>query len=323
MTPPKPMRAVTGGLPSDDDRWSYEIKWDGMRAIGVIEDGRLRLWSANGLEATDRFPELAPLATALGGHAAVVDGEIVALDDRGNPAFGRLQPRMQARSEAAVARVMATVPVVYVLFDLLAVDGVDTTALPYEERRRLLVDLLGDEQDDGHRSWRVTQAWTGGGGELLETVRERGMEGLVAKRLGSRYEAGRRSSAWRKVKARGEQELVVGGWLPGERGRAATFGALLVGYHDGDALRYAGRVGTGFTDAELRRWTVLLSELAQDECPFEPPPPPPVARTARWVRPEPVVEVAFAEWTADGLLRHPSYLGPRADKDPAEVVREG
>jgi bifunctional non-homologous end joining protein LigD len=125
------------------------------------------------------------------------------------------------------------------------------------------------------------------------------------------------------VKVRGEQELVVGGWLPGRRGRISTFGALLVGYHEGGALRYAGRVGTGFTDDDLRWWMSRLAELAQHECPFEPPPPPVVARDARWIRPEPVVEVAFAEWTADGLLRHPAYLGLRTDTDPADVVREG
>jgi bifunctional non-homologous end joining protein LigD len=322
------MKAVTGGLPpEDDDEWSYEIKWDGMRAVGAVADGRLRLWSSNGIEATDRFPELAPLGGALAGRSAVLDGEIVAFDDRGVPSFGRLQPRMQARSEAAVAQAMVAAPVVYVLFDLLAVDGTDCTALPYEDRRRLLVDLVGDARGP----WQVTRAWTGGGARLLEAIRDRGMEGLVAKRLGSRYEAGRRSTAWRKVKARGEQELVVGGWLPGERGRASPVGALLVGYHDEArpredghrGLRYAGRVGTGFTDAELRRWTALLAELEQHECPFDPPPPRSVARAARWIRPEPVVQVAFAEWTADGVLRHPSYLGRRTDKDPAEVVREG
>ncbi len=317
-----PMKAVPGELPADDDRWSYEVKWDGMRAIGVVDGGRLRLWSANGREATDRFPELAPLADALGGHSAVVDGEIVALDGRGVPSFGRLQPRIQARSATAVAEGMADAPVAYVLFDLLAVDGTDCTSLPYEDRRRLLVDLFGG----GGPSWRVTESWSGGGAALLDEMRDKDMEGLVAKRHGSTYEVGRRSAAWRKIKVRNGQELVVGGWLPGERGRSATFGALLVGYHvaegDGRPLRYAGRVGTGFADAELRRWATLLGALADDRCPFDPPPPPAVARHARWVRPEPVVMVRFTEWTTDGVLRHPAYDGQRFDKDPGDVVRE-
>jgi bifunctional non-homologous end joining protein LigD len=169
----------------------------------------------------------------------------------------------------------------------------------------------------------VTEAWNGGGPDLFEIMREQGMEGLIAKRLGSRYEKGRRSTAWLKLKVRADQELVVGGWLPGEGSRSPTFGSLLVGYFDeGDHLRFAGRVGTGFTDKELVRWRTLLDERGCDRCPFEPPPPSPVARQGRWVRPELVVQVAFREWTADGMLRQPAYLGQRTDKDARHVRRE-
>ncbi len=312
------MRAVlVEEVPDDDDNWAYEIKWDGMRAIAVIDDGRLSLSSANLIDATERFPELAALADALAPHDVVLDGEIVALDPDGRPNFGRLQPRMQARSSRAVHEAMAAQPVVYVLFDILELDGTSVVDQPYESRRRLLTKLV-----DQGPNWRVTEAWTGGGAELLEVMDAQGMEGLIAKRIGSRYEVGGRSTAWRKLKVRRRQELVVGGWLPGEGARAATMGALLVGYYEADELRYAGRVGTGFRDRELQRLRAELDRLGTPECPFDPTPPPAVARRARWVTPELVVEVAFREWTADGVLRQPAYLGQRADKTARDVRRE-
>ncbi|WP_208028286.1 non-homologous end-joining DNA ligase [Rhabdothermincola sediminis] len=313
-----PMRAVlVDAVPDDDDQWSYEIKWDGMRAIAVVEHGELRLHTANLLDATDRFPELQDLAAAIAPHTAVLDGEIVALDGHGIPDFGRLQPRIQARSPASVQEAAARQPVVYVLFDLLALDGRDLTSLPYEQRRSILRDLIAPGP-----AWRVTDAWTGGGRELLEVMRDRGLEGLIAKRLGSHYEPGRRSSAWRKLKVRQQQELVVGGWLPGKGARAASFGALLVGYVDGPSLRYAGRVGTGFDDRELHELRRLLDARSTDRCPFDPPPPAAVRKLARWAEPTLVVEVAFREWTSDGILRQPVYLGQRIDKDASQVVRE-
>jgi bifunctional non-homologous end joining protein LigD len=165
----------------------------------------------------------------------------------------------------------------------------------------------------------------GGGKDLLDSVGELGMEGVLAKRLDSLYEAGRRSRAWLKVKVRRHQELVVGGWAEGEGRRAGTLGALLVGYHDeGDPsgpLQYAGRVGTGFSDHELGRLAGLLEPLATDRCPFEPEPPALHRRGARWVSPELVVEVAYGEWTDEHLLRHPAYLGQRTDKEPGDVTR--
>jgi bifunctional non-homologous end joining protein LigD len=203
------------------------------------------------------------------------------------------------------------------VFDLLELDGESLVDLPSEDRRRLLTELV-----EPGPSWRVTEAWIGGGRDLLDVMEERGMEGLIAKRLGSRYEVGRRSGNWRKLKVRRQQEMVVGGWLPGEGARATTIGALLVGHHGGGSLRYAGRVGTGFREAELRRLRDELDALSSPRCPFEPPPPATVARRARWVEPSLVVEVAFREWTADGVLRQPAYLGQRFDKDAHDVVRE-
>lgn len=331
--PVVPMKAApTGHLPPDDGRWAYEVKWDGMRVVAEVAapddgPGSVTLWSANGLDATSRFPELAGLADALVGvRHAVLDGEVVALHpETGRPDFGRLQPRMQAGSPAAVARAAAAQGVQYVLFDVLALDGEWLLDRPYRERRARLEELV-----EPGSSWRVGPSQEGDGQLLLDAVEAQSLEGVIAKRLDSTYEPGRRSSAWLKIKVRNTQEFVVGGWLPGEGARSGTFGALLVGYHDPPAeqpgdepgpLRYAGRVGTGFTDRDLRRLVGELGALARDDCPFDPPPPADVRRRARWVEPEMVVQVAFGEWTADGILRHPSHLGPRTDKAATAVGR--
>src|SRR6478735_9608180 len=310
-------------LPPDPERWAYEVKWDGMRVLTVIDGGDVSAWSGNGTDATTRFPELQALAGAVPGHSRVVlDGEVIAVDPAtGRPDFGRLQPRMQAASAAAVARIAADVPIGYVLFDLLELDGRSLLADSYDERRAALLDVV--EPGDG---WFVSPS-EHDGAVLLEAVTTQGLEGVIAKRRDSRYEPGRRSPAWVKVKVRRHQELVVGGWLPGAGARSPTFGALLVGYHDPPAeadtpagpLRFAGRVGTGFRDVLLRSLRSRLDELGTEECPFDPPPPRDVVRVARWVQPRLVVEVAHAEWTADGVLRHPSYLGERTDKAAEEV----
>jgi bifunctional non-homologous end joining protein LigD len=316
-----PMRAVRGEPPVGDDAgdWAYEVKWDGMRVIGRVSPSGVALRSANGRDATSRFPELAGLADALAPHSAVLDGEVVSFNDAGRPDFGALQRRMHVASAHEAAVRAATQPVVWVLFDLLWLDGVAAVDLPYEHRRRLLEDLV-----EPGPNWQVPRRLVGDGPELLAAVRAQGLEGGLAKRRSSPYLPGTRSPAWRKIKWRRRQELVVGGWVPGEGSRAPSFGALLVGHHDDSgSLVYAGRVGSGFDQAELTRLGGELARLATDACPFTPAPPvTAVGRRARWVRPELVVEVAFAEWSADGVLRHPSYLGQRSDKDPADVVRE-
>jgi bifunctional non-homologous end joining protein LigD len=313
-----PMRAVSGGgdVPPGDD-WAFEVKWDGMRAVGFATGGGLVLQSANLIDVTARFPEVAPLGEALAGHVAVVDGELVAFDDRQRPSFGRLQGRMHVASAAEARRRVATTPVSYLVFDLLHLDGEDLMSLPYLERRERLVEAVPQGS-----CWLVPAHHLGDGRPLLDAATAQGLEGLVAKRVWSRYEPGRRSPAWRKVKVRRRQEVVVGGWLPGERGRAGRIGALVVGVHEGAALRFAGRVGTGFSDRELGRLQGVLDGLRTDRCPFDPPPPRGAAPKATWVEPCLVAEVEFGEWTEAGVLRHPSYLGLRSDKDPAEVVRE-
>jgi bifunctional non-homologous end joining protein LigD len=311
------MRATSGQpIPTSDD-WVFEIKWDGIRAVVFVRGEGVVVQSSNLADITGRWPELQPLADELSGHEAILDGEIVTFNAEGRPDFGRLQQRMHIGSARDAASWSARQPAVLIVFDLLWLDGHDATPLPYEQRRQLLERLL-----EPGPNWQVPGYQRTDGQMLLDAVHARGMEGLVAKRLDSPYEIGRRSATWRKLKKRRRQELVVGGWLAGEGNRSRTLGALLVGYHDDGRLIYAGRVGSGFDADELRRWQADLELLACEQCPFDPPPPAPVARIATYVEPRLVVEVAFQEWTHDGHLRAPSYVGDRFDKDPADVIRE-
>jgi bifunctional non-homologous end joining protein LigD len=289
-----------------------------MRVLASCASGTTTLVTSNGIDATGRFPELAGLAGAVGADA-VLDGEVIAYRD-GRPDFGQLQARMHVTAAHEVARRAAEVPVSFAVFDLLRLDGHDLCALPWRDRRRLLEALL-----EAGPSWRLSPVHDDGA-ELLEVARDQGLEGIVSKRVDSPYLPGKRSPSWRKVKVRRRQEFVVGGWWPGTGNRTGGLGSLIVGVHDaaaaGRPLRFAGKVGTGFTAATLAEYERLFASLATDECPFDPPPPRAVARQARWVRPEMVVEVEFAEWTSEGVLRHPSHLGRRIDKDPRDVVRE-
>jgi bifunctional non-homologous end joining protein LigD len=315
----KPMLAtLSARLPPDEENWAYEIKWDGVRALAYCEVGHLRLESRNLREITSHYPELRPLAAELGAREALLDGEVVAFDDDGRPSFERLQGRMNLASEAAVRRRMSDIPVTYLVFDLIYLDGRSLMDLPYTDRREQL-DALGL---DGP-SWQTPRSHRGEGEALLRLTEERGLEGLVAKRLDSRYLPGRRSRAWLKVKNLRSQELVIGGWLPGQGRRKDTIGAILVGYYeDGDGgqrLRYAGRVGTGFTEAELQRLAKKLEPLRTKQSPFEGRQPP---KQAVFVEPRLVAEVAFREWTAARTLRAPVYKGLRTDKNPTEVVLE-
>lgn len=313
----RPMKATTGDLPADDEGWAYEIKWDGMRLLAhVAADGRgVELVTANGRSATDRFPELAGLAPALG-TAAVLDGEVVVLDDRGRSDFGRLQQRMHATGSQA-RELAATDPVQLLLFDVLAVGTTSTIHLPYRDRRHLLEGLV----DEGP-FWRVPGRHLGEGRALYDEAARQGLEGLVAKRIDSAYRPGTRSRDWRKIKIRRHQEFVVGGWLEGKGARAGGLGSLLVGTQGPDGLSYAGRVGTGFSDVERDRLAGRLEARARPDTPFAVGLPDALSGQANHIEPTLVVEVAFAEWTAEGRLRHPAYLGERTDVDPAAVVRE-
>jgi bifunctional non-homologous end joining protein LigD len=312
----KPMLARPGSLPRNDDGWAYEIKWDGVRAIAYSTPGELRLESRNLNEITASYPELGRLNRALSSHTAILDGEIVAFDEHGRPSFAALQRRMHVGADAQVKRLAKAAPVTYMIFDLLWLDGHSLMGLRYEERHELLdaLSLSGE-------SWQTPGHLEGRGRDVLEATAEQKLEGIVAKRLDAPYEPGARSSAWTKIKNVGRQELVIGGWLPGEGRREQRIGALLVGVYDPDgAFRYSGRVGTGFGDAELDRLGKLLAPLKRKDAPFTVGERTP--RGAVFVEPELVAEIEFSEWTAAGVLRHPSYKGLREDKDASEVVRE-
>jgi bifunctional non-homologous end joining protein LigD len=313
---PLPMKATAGELPTGDG-WVYEVKWDGMRAIVEVEDGHVRLQSANGKDATVSFPELASLGGALGVRSAVLDGEIVAFDAQGRPSFSRLQQRMHVSDRRAAAARAESVPCTVALFDLLALDGRALVNLPWSERRRLLEDLV---EPGPH--WQVP-AVHDDGRALLDAATANDLEGIVAKRIDSTYRPGGRTREWVKVKVRRRQEFVVGGWAPGKGNRGGGIGGLLVGYHDepgSPPLRYAGRVGSGLGQAELRTLEEQFADLVVEACPFDPPPPRTHAVDAVWVRPGLVVEVEYAEWTNDGRLRHPTYAGRRTDKDADQVT---
>jgi bifunctional non-homologous end joining protein LigD len=312
----KPMLATAGKLPPDDERWAYEIKWDGVRAIAYSQPGQLQLQSRNLNDITDQYPELRRLNRALGSSSAVLDGEIVAFDESHKPSFEALQRRMHVVSNAQVKRLARSTPVTYVIFDLLWLDGRPLMGLPYSERRKRLASLaLSGEH------WQTPQHIVGEGKAVREASAEQRLEGIVAKRLDSTYEQGRRTGKWVKVKNVGRQEFVIGGWLPGTGRRKRRIGALLVGvYEQGAALRYAGRVGTGFTERELDRLAQLLAPLERPTSPFTAGEKPP--RGAVFCEPQLVAEVEFREWTGSGSLRAPSYKGLREDKPAHEVVRE-
>jgi bifunctional non-homologous end joining protein LigD len=313
-----PMMAQPSGLPAVDDGWAYEMKWDGVRASAYLsEDRLLRLVSRTGRDITTAYPELAGLGPAAHGRPMVLDGEIVAFGD-GRPSFETLQPRIHVSSPAQAAALAVQVPVTYLVFDLLYLDGRPTVALPYRQRRELL-DGLGLAGP----SWQTPPSFTGvAGADVLAAAAAQRLEGVVAKRLASVYRPGDRSPDWRKVKPTFRQEAVVGGINPGQGNRAGTVGSLLIGVQTPGGLAYAGKVGTGFTAATLRLLDGKLQPLRALTCPFATPVPREFSRNAQWVQPLMVVEVAFAGWTQEGRMRAASYRGLRTDKDPADVVRE-
>ena len=333
----EPMRATPAAEPPRGDGWAFEVKWDGVRALAFADAAEVRVSQGRGTDATARYPELAAPPPALRGHRAVLDGEVVAFDDSARPSFQLLQRRMGLANQATIRARAAEVPVAYVAFDLLWLDGRSLLDETYEERRRLLTGL---GFDDVH--WQAPRHHVGEGEALWQVVRERSLEGIVAKRLDSSYRPGRRSREWVKVRNRLGQELVIGGWMPGEGARGGRVGSLLVGHWDAtpeeaarlgrpQRLVYAGGVGTGFTQAMLDRLTAMLAPLRREQSPFElgEDPRAKYAQRARargagpiWVEPELVCEVEFSEWTREGTLRQSAFKGLRDDKDPRDVVRE-
>ncbi len=303
-----PMLARAGGLP-EGAGWAFEVKWDGVRALVRSEPGRMTLHARSGGDITARYPEIARMNRALHEHSALLDGEVVAFDAQGRPSFQALQRRMHLENESRVRRLAAEVPVTFVAFDLLWLDGRSLMALPYTARSEQLHALL---LDGDH--WQAPEPHEDGAA-LLAAAERLGLEGVVAKRRDAPYAPGRRSAAWTKVKLRRSADLVIGGWVEGAGGRAGRIGALLVGEPSGDGrLRYAGRVGTGFSDRALDDLATRLEPLSCERSPFEPAArgagPP---RGGHWLLPQLTAGVGFTERSEDGMLRHPVWLGLRDD----------
>ena len=296
------MLATLVGEPFDDPEWLFEIKWDGYRALCTIEDGRLSVVSRNGLDMLKRFPSLEQLSTSFASSPVMVDGEIVSLDAQGRSAFQRLQESQKK-----------PVGLTFAAFDLLYADGIDMRSTPLEERKALLERLI---RDDGIVLY--SKHVVGSGKELFAIARQRRLEGIIGKRRGLTYQE-RRSRDWVKIKTGNEQEFVVGGWTE-PKGSRKGFGALLLGVYDGKKLRYVGSVGTGFSTKLLAELYERLRKIERKSSPFVND----VDANAptHWTAPKLVVEVHFAEWTRDGYLRQPAYVGLRLDKEPGAVVAE-
>lgn len=305
-------------IPAGD--WHSEIKFDGYRALALIERGKTpQLWSRNEKPLGPDYPEIVAALGKLKCRDAVVDGEIVALDSQGRSHFQLLQQR-----EVSEARP----PICYYVFDLLRLDGRSYLNEPFEKRRATLEKLLGKPP----AGVRLSAAFNAPPAELFEQVRKLGLEGIVAKAAGSLYEAGRRSGAWLKCRVSSEQEFVIGGYTPPD-GARQYFGALLLGYYRGPELLYAGKVGTGFDVKRLAELHARMAARTRTTCPFANLPATGRSRfgqtmnaaamkSVHWLRPELVCQVRFSEWTSDGRLRHPVFVGLRKDKSARDVVRE-
>ncbi|GHE75716.1 ATP-dependent DNA ligase [Streptomyces longispororuber] len=315
-----PMLASTGPLPPPraEHLWSAETKYDGQRAVVYLAgDGSVLLRSRSGADITAAYPEFAGLGDSVGAPA-VLDGEIVVLDERGRPDFARLQPRMGlAASPGRAARLAAEAPAHLVLFDVMFLDGRLLTSLPYAERRPHLTRLVAPGP-----SWSVPSSVSGRSREALELTRSLGLEGILLKRLDSVYEPGVRSRAWVKVRNVRTVDAVVGGWLPGQGRLRGLPGAVLVGEVRDGALRYIGAVGTGWSERERAHLAELLAVAAQDTCPFTPPPPARGAE-AHWVLPRLVAEISYSTRTRTGLLRQPVWHRLRPDLAPGDLDGEG
>ena len=304
------MLATLVSAPFDDPDWLFEIKWDGFRIEAVVDNGQVHLYTRKQQDGERYFGPFLQPPDWIAAQTAIVDGEVISLDDGGEPDFVLLQDRIKGRATPAGQ------PFVFEVFDLLHLDGRSLLDVPLEERRAELAHVLLPDP-----RVRLSEHVERDGLAFFEAARSRGLEGIMAKDRRSPYQPGRRSDAWRKIKIRPEQELVVGGWAAGT-GKAVELGALLVGVYDDGRLRYAGKVGA-FSNANRAELLAALASAAADDPPFDPPPPRPVARTANWVRPEIVIRAEFAGWTGDGMVRQAAYKGFDLEKDPKAVRREG
>ncbi|CEA07161.1 Putative DNA ligase-like protein/MT0965 [Arthrobacter saudimassiliensis] len=315
-----PMLATLGTRADigDGEEWGYEMKWDGVRAIADVTPDGVRLISRNGNDMTAAYPELQQLGERLNGERAVLDGEIVALNAAGRPDFGLLQPRMHLTKKREIDAAAARTPVHFMLFDLLWLDGNSLADLTYLQRREILESAVEPEPEGTIQVPPVLQLDLD---EAMESSRELGLEGVMAKRLDSTYAPGRRSKAWIKLKHQLTQEVVIVGWRPGKGNRANKVGSLLLAVPDGTELQYIGRVGSGLGEKDLAVLGSKLKKMGRKTAPL-PDVPRSDAADAQWVRPALVGEVTYAEMTGTGKLRHPVWRGLRPDKKPSDVVLE-
>ncbi len=323
-TPPKdhpldakirPMLAITADEPFDSPDFAFEPKWDGVRTLAFVDGGLVRLQTRNLLDCTTQYPEAHGVSEALtGAYQAILDGEIVALDERGAPSFQKLQPRMHVRDEASVRKLRKSTPIVYEVFDVLWVDGKDVTKQPLRERQRLLDEILTPMG-----AIKRSEQFVGTGVALFKAAQEQGIEGIVAKRLDAPYSTSR-SAAWVKIKAFKTMECVIGGWTEGQGGRSNSLGALLLGVYRDGKLMPLGHVGTGFDERTLKELLATLREREVKTSPFAVEPR--VNQAAHWCQPELVCEVQYVELTREGTLRHPTYRGLRTDVEPLECTGE-
>ena len=301
-----PMLATHGSVAKlTAPQWAFEAKWDGYRLLVDADHGELRLRSRSGRDITKEFPQLRSIAADLADHHAVLDGEVVALDASGVPSFSEMQNRARATR------------IEFWAFDLVYLDGRSLVRARYCDRRQLLETLAA-----GADSLTVPELLSGNGEQALEYSRKHKWEGVIAKKLDSTYQPGRRSSSWIKDKYWNTQEVVIGGWRAGEGGRSSGIGSLMMGIPDADGLRFVGRVGTGFTERDLANLKKTLAPLHTDESPFNARLSTQDAKGVTFVKPTLVGEVRYSEWTSDDRLRQPSWRGLRPDKAPGEVVRE-
>ncbi len=320
----RPMLPTLVSAPFSRKGWIFEAKFDGVRTLAFVNDGAVELRSRRGLSATKQYPEAVAALASQPVRSAVFDGEILAMGENGMPEFQAVQARINLSNVKEIERTAAEIPVYYYVFDLLYLNGYDLRDVPLTERKALLWRTIEQQEH-----LKYVDHVRDDGKEMHEAASRLGFEGMVGKRGDSGYDAGARSSAWLKVKDVNEQEFVVGGYTVGEGSRSKTFGGLLVGYYDGDDLRFASSVGSGLTDKALNKITAQLKAIESDTPPFVNPPSTIGGRwsggkAARclWVRPELAARVKFASWTRDGNLRAPVFLGLRDDVDPRSIRRE-
>jgi bifunctional non-homologous end joining protein LigD len=305
----EPMLASLATKPPRGDEWLYEVKWDGVRALCKIHAGKVEMSSRRGLRCEQQYPELADLPSHIRANDAWLDGEICVLDEKGRSRFALIQPRISA-NKSALKQLQETNPATLFLFDILYADGYDLRAVPLEERKRLLTALV---KPANHI--RLSESFDTDGEQMFEAARQMGLEGLIAKDRRSHYSASRGRS-WQKMKVNYEQEFVIAGFTAGER---EFFGALVLGVNEDGKLRHVGQVGTGFDQKLMKAIYSRLEPLVTKACPLTPKPK---IKGVTWVRPEIVCQIRFLEWTDDGSLRAPVFIGLREDKAPKEVVPE-